>query len=176
MIKWQIAVSLKFRSSFLRTNYTSLAANLHHECFRETTPWFILQVIIFIVIIIIIIIILIINTVVILLTLLLLQYYHYYIITITITSSLSSLSLVLLSSSPFILLPHYYQYYYVITIIIIIIIIIIICYVCSARSRPDLTTDPAAWRIRVGEHDLFDEGEDHVDVDPEWIIKHPQCQ
>ena len=36
-----------------------------------------------------------------------------------------------------------------------------------------LTDDPAAWMIRVGEHNMFVDQGTHVDVNPVKILFHP---
>lgn len=37
-----------------------------------------------------------------------------------------------------------------------------------------LTADPRAWKIRVGEHNMFEDDATQVDVPVEKIIFHPQ--
>lgn len=36
-----------------------------------------------------------------------------------------------------------------------------------------LTDDPMAWRVRLGEHNMFQDDASQVDVDVEKIIFHP---
>ena len=37
-----------------------------------------------------------------------------------------------------------------------------------------LTDDPTAWKVRLGEHNLFKDDEHQIDVDVEKILIHPQ--
>jgi len=39
-----------------------------------------------------------------------------------------------------------------------------------------LTDDPASWMMRIGEHNLFTEDVEHIDVQPEGIFFHPDRQ
>ena len=45
--------------------------------------------------------------------------------------------------------------------------------ICRSIWADFLTDDPDAWLMRIGEHNLFNEEEEHVDVQPEAIFFHP---